>query len=60
MKERCRHERHSWLIAGGYYEWCYVCGAFRGLKHIKDNVYSPDSKWFKPSGDKNVNPWRAT
>ena len=53
---RCRHERNSWLIAGGYYEWCYVCGAFRKMKHNKGNSVSPNGKWIKPTGDKNNNP----
>ena len=26
----CKH-RSSWLIAGGYIEWCHDCGAFRNL-----------------------------
>jgi hypothetical protein len=30
MKLRCRHQ-HSWLIAGGHYEWCAECGALRPL-----------------------------
>ena len=34
MKARCRHERHSWLLAGARIEWCYVCGAWRKLKAV--------------------------
>lgn len=29
----CKH-RSSWLIAGGYIEWCHGCGAFRNLSHM--------------------------
>ncbi len=53
---RCRHERNSWLIFGEYGEWCYVCGAFRRLKHIGPVSLVPDSKWFKPTGDPDKNP----
>ena len=64
MKERCRHERHSWLIADGYYEWCFVCGAFRSMKQVSgENAVTPSSKWCKPTGDKNNNPfnkWKDT
>ena len=56
MKERCRHERHSWLIANAEYEWCYVCGAYRRLE-MKSGYLVPISKWVKPSGYKNNNPW---
>jgi len=54
-KERCRHER-SWIIMGGHAEWCYVCGAWRQLKRIEPNGSIPNSKWNRPSGDKNINP----
>lgn len=55
-KPRCRHERNSWIIVGGYAEWCFVCGAFRNLKRISPSGLAAASEWFKPSGDKNVNP----
>jgi hypothetical protein len=58
-KERCRHERNSWLIAGGYYEWCFVCGAIRRMRKIKgmENGVTADSKWCKPTGNKEDNPY---
>lgn len=56
-KERCRHERNSWIICGGCAEWCFVCGAYRGLKIVKPNVCAPRTKWIKPTGDKEKNPY---
>jgi hypothetical protein len=53
---RCRHERHSWLLFGGWMEWCYVCGAWRRLKVIAANKCAADGPWNKPSGDVNINP----
>jgi len=58
MKTRCRHERNSWLIYNGFIEWCYVCGAFREMKFLKDDGVCPNTKWVKPSGDKNNNPYK--
>lgn len=55
-KARCRHERNSWIIGGGMYEWCYVCGAFRKLDD-SDNVLHPISKWIKPTGNPDKNPY---
>jgi hypothetical protein len=55
-KSRCRHERNSWIIGGGAYEWCYVCGAFRRLQIISGNESEPYGKWIRPSGDKGNNP----
>ena len=59
-KERCRHERNSWIIFGGFGEWCYVCGAFRHLEKVPgvgEAILKAVSGWRKPSGDKNVNPY---
>ena len=61
MTKRCRHERNSWIIAGGYQEWCFVCGALRRLKPIQDGsfpvmTWEPASRWIRPTGDKNKNP----
>ena len=61
-KVKCNH-RSTWLIAAGYYEWCYQCGALR--KMSKDNIdiptsttgpesVYPKSQWLKPvAGGKN-------
>ena len=58
QKERCRHERNSWIICGGWAEWCYVCGAYRGLNQVKGtNHCYPRTTWAKPTGDKNNNPY---
>ncbi len=60
MKTRCRHERNSWLIAGGHVEWCFVCGAWRYMKKVGPNAVTradpPHDKWNKPSGDPKINP----
>lgn len=58
MAERCRH-RDSWLIAGGAYEWCYRCGAFRTLTAASDgsNSVSSSSAWCYPVGPYGENPW---
>lgn len=55
-KERCRHEQNSWIICGGHGEWCYVCGAFRGLTVSEPNHCYPRTIWIKPTGDKKNNP----
>lgn len=56
--ERCRHERNSWLLCGGYVEWCYVCGAFREMHAVDGvNVVIPRTKWVKPTGDRHDNPY---
>jgi len=61
MKERCRHERNSWIIGGGFYEWCFVCGAIRGmLPDKKQNFVSPRTLWIKPTGNPKKNPWKTS
>jgi len=61
MKERCRHERNSWLLGPDYgsemLEWCWKCGALRKLKRIERNEYAPESYWIRPVGVKGENPW---
>ena len=54
---RHRHERNSWLIAGGYIEWCYQCGAWRNLRpaDMGDGM-APASPWHRPSGIGGINP----
>ena len=54
---RCRHERNCWIIFGGLAMWCYVCGAWRQLSPTATvNLGKPIGPWFKPSGDRRVNP----
>lgn len=55
---RHRHERNSWLIAGGAIEWCYQCGAWRSLRPVNatGNVLTAISKWQRPSGIGGPNP----
>lgn len=54
-KQRCRHKK-TWLVSGGSLEWCYECGAIRGMRHIGGNSVAPDSKWVKPVGKGGENP----
>lgn len=56
-KERCRHEQHSWIIASGLVQWCFVCGAFRRMRIVGPSEIANNGPWHRPSGDKNVNPW---
>jgi hypothetical protein len=51
----CRHSG-TWLIADGFYEWCYQCGAFRTMEKFGPNGVAPNSAWAIPVG-KDVNPW---
>jgi hypothetical protein len=53
----CKH-RGSWIIGGGSYEWCFECGAFRGLKQHgpQSNMVAPCSPWVHPSGIGGENP----
>lgn len=53
---RHRHERNSWLIAGGWIEWCYQCGAWRQMQRMAPNGVSPAGKWQKPTGIDGPNP----
>jgi hypothetical protein len=54
--ERCRHERNSWIVAGGRGEWCYVCGSYRGLELVGENIAKPRTAWIRPTGDRDDNP----
>lgn len=42
------HRRSMWLIAGGYWIWCYRCGAIR-RNGVKD-------RWVRPTGLDGPNP----
>lgn len=48
--KRHRHEQSMWLIAGGYWMWCYQCGAIRG------NYKGAERRWEKPTGIGGINP----
>lgn len=52
----CRH-RKSWIIASGWYEWCYQCGAMRELIKTSPNGSQPYTRWFKPTGPNGRNPY---
>ena len=54
----CRHNK-SWVVCGGYMEWCYECGAIRFLRALPINAnYSvPTSGWVKPAGRGGENPF---
>lgn len=53
---RCRH-RDTWLVAGGSYEWCYNCGAFRTTRETGPAQVTPSSPWCRPTGPAGENPW---
>src|SRR5690606_21383205 len=40
--EKCRHGS-TWIIAGGFWEWCYVCGALRQHVRTGSNSSAPSS-----------------
>lgn len=53
---RCRHRR-SWLICGGWAEWCYECGAWRQLRAIAGtNRSAVAGRWTRPVGKGGENP----
>lgn len=52
----CRHY-HTWIIAGGYWEWCYECGAVRELRPFGTNSCAPHSTWVRPVGRNGENPY---
>jgi hypothetical protein len=51
----CRH-RTTWIVGGGSGEWCYVCGAYRGLQSVGVNARAPRTRWIRPTGDEDKNP----
>ena len=55
--DKCKH-RKTWLIAGGFVEWCYQRGAIRQMKRIEGlaNGFTPAEKWIKPTGPNGQNP----
>ena len=57
--KRHRHEATSWLIANGYYEWCYQCGAIRRMEKMeKINGVYPVSNWCKPQKENPYEKWQ--
>ena len=50
----CNHV--SWIVGGGSGEWCYVCGAYRGLEAAYGKPLIPRTVWIAPTGSKNTNP----
>lgn len=59
MRNLCKHRR-TWMIAGGHYEWCYECGAVRGMRFMDSNSIAPRTYWERPVGMRGQNPamWR--
>ncbi len=57
---KCKH-RKTWLIAGGYTEWCYQCGAIRQMRQVEGlpNGFAPAEKWIRPTGPNGPNPAMA-
>lgn len=54
--EKCRHRR-TWLIAYGYYNWCYECGALQKMEVKEPNSVYPVTLWTNPTGKGGENPW---
>lgn len=53
---RCRHNR-NWIIAGGYWLWCYECGAIRVNSNKPEiEVRGHMVKWVTPVGIGGANP----
>ena len=57
--EKCRHNG-TWLVAGGYIEWCYECGAIRQMRRVGENAFTNQGQWIRPVGVGGKNPydWR--
>lgn len=54
---RCRHSR-MWIIAAGYWFWCYECGALRQAEQSKSvNGSYPIGPWIRPVGKSGENPY---
>lgn len=46
-----------WIIAGGYWYWCYECGAIREAQRVNIGSDShPVGPWIKPVGKGGENP----
>lgn len=50
----CSHAG-SWIVASGYWEWCWMCGALRSLDP-DSSANKPKHKWYLPQGKKGKNP----
>ena len=53
---RCRHNG-TWLICGGYGEWCYECGALRRMQVVNRNEVRAETQWCRPTGIGGANPY---
>lgn len=58
MTARCRH-RDTWLL-GTSGEWCWRCGAYRGLKPTGPASAVARTRWVRPVGHYGKNPWRRS
>ena len=56
MNKKCRHNK-TWLIGYGTYEWCYQCGALRGMKQTGKNSVTSNTQWQRPVGKDGSNPY---
>lgn len=60
MKQSCKH-RNAWIIASGYYLWCFECGALRRMEPSKKiNGIYPVSGWCKPQKENPYEKWKKT
>ena len=57
--KQCRH-RKTWLVCGGYVEWCYQCGAIRPMRQVGANGCAPAGRFVRPVGKDGTNPHDKT
>ena len=54
---KCKH-RKTWLLGlQTVIEWCYECGAIRGMLDQEPNVCRPTTTWVRPTGEGGDNPY---
>ncbi len=53
---KCCHS-HTWIVGGGSGEWCYQCGAYRGLRSLGGNRLAARTNWVRPTGPDGKNPF---
>lgn len=51
----CKH-RQYWVIAGGWWLWCYQCGAIRPMRRTTPTISEPAGGWTRPTGPGGENP----
>lgn len=56
MKKQCNHNR-TWVICGGYGQWCFECGAFRGTNPLESGLVTGRTSWVSPVGAGGESPY---